>query len=428
MSEIKIPAGYKQTEVGIIPEDWDVESLGAIAQIERGKFTARPRNDPKYYGGHIPFIQTGDVANSNGLITCFSQTLNEKGLKVSKVFPAGTLFFTIAANIGDIGFSDFDTACPDSLVAIMPNQKINKFWLAQELKTRKRSFESLATHNAQMNINLEKLKPYLLPIPRIEEQTAIATVLSDVDALIASLNAQIAKKRDIKTATMQQLLTGKQRLAGFGEGKGMKPSELGEIPEDWEVVPLSHLLDGKPQYGINAPAVKLSINTPVYIRITDIDEDGSFKPTEKVGVNHVLSELYQLRTGDIVVARTGASVGKSYLYKETDGTLVYAGFLIKLQTDPNKLNPQFLFQFMKTEKYWNWVKVMSMRSGQPGINGNEYGQLSIPLTTLEEQTAIAGGVSAMDEEIAALEQRLAKTKAMKQGMMQELLTGRTRLV
>jgi type I restriction enzyme S subunit len=264
MTNATIPAGYKQTEVGIIPEDWGVESLGAIAQIERGKFTARPRNDPKYYGGHIPFIQTGDVANSNGLITCFSQTLNEKGLKVSKVFPAGTLFFTIAANIGDIGFSDFDTACPDSLVAIMPNQKINKFWLAQELKTRKRSFESLATHNAQMNINLEKLKPYLLPIPRIEEQTAIATVLSDVDALIASLNAQIAKKRDIKTATMQQLLTGKQRLAGFGEGKGMKSSELGEIPEDWEVYKLKAICSMKSGMTITAEAISDNADYPCY--------------------------------------------------------------------------------------------------------------------------------------------------------------------
>lgn len=243
---MELKAGYKQTEVGLIPEDWDVKPFCTIAQLERGKFTARPRNDPRYYGGDIPFIQTGDVTNSNGLIACFSQTLNEKGLKVSKIFPAGTLFFTIAANIGDVGFSVFDTACPDSLVAITPAKNINKVWLAQELKKRKQSFEGLATHNAQMNINLEKLKPYLLPIPTTEEQTAIANALSDTDALIQSLEKLITKKRAIKTATMQQLLTGKKRLPGFdchpnGELKGYKQTELGEVPEDWEVETLANL-------------------------------------------------------------------------------------------------------------------------------------------------------------------------------------------
>jgi len=118
--------GYKQTEVGVIPEDWEVKAFGAVAHIERGKFTARPRNDPKYYGGDIPFIQTGDVTNSTGEITSFSQTLNQEGLKVSKLFPQGTLFFTIAANIGDVGVAAFDTACPDSLVAITPSKQVNK--------------------------------------------------------------------------------------------------------------------------------------------------------------------------------------------------------------------------------------------------------------------------------------------------------------
>ena len=90
---MELKPGYKQTEVGIIPEDWEVKTFESVAHIERGKFTARPRNDPKYYGGDIPFIQTGDVTNSSGEITTFSQTLNQEGLKVSKLFPRGTLFF-----------------------------------------------------------------------------------------------------------------------------------------------------------------------------------------------------------------------------------------------------------------------------------------------------------------------------------------------
>jgi type I restriction enzyme S subunit len=90
---MELKPGYKQTEVGMIPEEWEVKAFESVAHIERGKFTARPRNDPKYYGGDIPFIQTGDVTNSSGEITTFSQTLNQAGLKVSKLFPRGTLSF-----------------------------------------------------------------------------------------------------------------------------------------------------------------------------------------------------------------------------------------------------------------------------------------------------------------------------------------------
>lgn len=166
---------------------------------------------------------------------------------------------------------------------------------------------------------------------------------------------------------------------------------------------------------------------PVYIRITDISDNGYFETTKKVGVKSVFSDAYKLQQGDIVLARTGASVGKPYLYNKSDGELIYAGFLIKITPYPTLLNPKFFSQYLKTESYWNWVTVNSMRSGQPEINGNEYGSLIIPLPTVGEQTAIAKILSDMDSEIQTLQQRLNKTRQIQQGMMQELLTGKTRL-
>jgi type I restriction enzyme, S subunit len=192
--------------------EWEVEELGNIALLERGKFSARPRNDPKFFGGDIPFIQTGDVTKSNGVITTYNQSLNHQGLRVSKLFPANTLFFTIAANIGDIGIASFETACPDSLIAITPQARIDKKWLFHALKSRKKSFEGLATQNAQLNINLEKLKPYLLTVPAISEQKAIAQVLSDMDTEIAGLEQKCDKYKAIKQGMMQELLTGRTRL------------------------------------------------------------------------------------------------------------------------------------------------------------------------------------------------------------------------
>jgi type I restriction enzyme S subunit len=240
---MEISPGYKLTDVGVIPEDWDVKPFHSLANIERGKFTARPRNDPKYYGGEIPFIQTGDVTNSNGWIRTYSQTLNLEGLKVSKLFPQGTLFFTIAANIGDVGFAAFDTACPDSLVAITPYKGVDKRWLAHELRRRKTSFESLASHNAQLNINLEKLRPYLLPVPTPTEQQAIAEALSDADALIGSLEQLIGKKRHLKQGAMQELLTGKKRLPGFETELHCKQTESRVIPQDWDIKVIGDIFD-----------------------------------------------------------------------------------------------------------------------------------------------------------------------------------------
>ncbi len=209
--------------------------------------------------------------------------------------------------------------------------------------------------------------------------------------------------------------------------KGYKQTEIGEIPEDWEVKQLRAMLKQNPKYGINAAAVRLQGNLPVYIRITDISSDGYFNPENKVGVDSIFSEFYYLEKGDIVFARTGASVGKSYLYKPSDGRLVYAGFLIKISPNDNVLLSTYLFQYVKTKSYWDWVQVMSMRSGQPGINGNEYGQLYLPVPKIEEQKAIAEALSDVDGLIESQEDLLAKKRNIKTATMQQLLTGKTRL-
>jgi type I restriction enzyme S subunit len=110
-SDARLTTAHEDAAADAVPEKWNICSLAKIASLERGKFSARPRNDPRLFGGAYPFIQTGDVSNSNGIITSFSQTLNEKGLRVSRLFPGHTLFFTIAANIGDVAIAPFAT-CP----------------------------------------------------------------------------------------------------------------------------------------------------------------------------------------------------------------------------------------------------------------------------------------------------------------------------
>ena len=209
--------------------------------------------------------------------------------------------------------------------------------------------------------------------------------------------------------------------------EGYKLTEVGVIPEDWDEIYLSKALLGSPKYGINAAAVDYSESLPTYLRITDISDDGRFIRSKKVSVDNESSENYYLEENDLVFARTGASTGKTYLYDSNDGKLVYAGFLIKVSVDQKIMDPRFLKSYTQTETYWNWVRVMSMRSGQPGINGNEYSKLKLPLPPLSEQNIIANALFDTDNLIQSVEKLIEKKKKIKQGAMQQLFTGKKRL-
>lgn len=426
--EQTISDGYQQTEVGVIPEDWKSDQLGDYVEICSGESPSKFAF--KLEG--VPYFKVEQLNNHP-----FYADLTPYFIDTKKVISGGSVIFpkrgaSILSN--KIRVLKRDSFMDTNLMTLTCNADLDSKYLYNQLTYR--GLDSVADTTSIPQINNKHIYPFYIPIPVIEEQTAIANALSDVDALLSELENLIAKKQAIKTATMQQLLTGKTRLPQFatytdgdkqGQTRGTKPSELGEIPEDWDVKALSSMLNATPSYGINAAAVPLVGNLPVYIRITDISEDGCFKPSKRVGVNSPLSDLYKLQIGDLVLARTGASVGKSYLYRESDGELVFAGFLIRVSPNEKKLISEYLSHYLKTDKYWAWVTVNSMRSGQPGINGNEFGSLPLPIPSTEEQTAIATILSDMDEEIQALKQRLFKTRQIKQGMMQELLTGKTRL-
>jgi type I restriction enzyme S subunit len=203
----------KQTEIGEIPESWEVVPLGDVCQIERGKFTHRPRNEPRFYGGEIPFIQTGDVAKSNGRIRTYSQTLNEAGLAISRLFPRGTIVLTIAANIADTGILEFDSAFPDSLVGITPDHSIHSVFLEYHLRTQKREMNRLAPKGTQMNINIQFLRPWLVPRPSMQEQREIAGNLRCLDQVLDSALAKLEALRRVFFTVLHDLMTGRLRVS-----------------------------------------------------------------------------------------------------------------------------------------------------------------------------------------------------------------------
>jgi type I restriction enzyme S subunit len=419
VNDVIVPEGYKSTDVGVIPEDWEVKELSEIVESDR-PISYGIVQTGKYIDNGVKCIRVVDIIdgriNEDDLIKTSEKISNSYKKTILK---ENDLVIALRGKIGELAVINKNLVGENLTrgVALIAAKSIyQSCFLYYYLSSSKNKsiLEKNLNGSALKEISIGILRKIPVVLPPLPEQKAIARILSDVDELIRECDSLLAKKRDIKQGTMQQLLTGKKRLPGFSG--------------EWEEKKLGDCLIKNPDYGINAPAVPYSDNLPVYIRITDISEDGKFLPETKVSVNHPQSSKYLLENNDIVLARTGASVGKSYLYNQKDGELVFAGFLIRVKADCKLLDSRYLKGFLETQQYWNWVTVMSMRSGQPGINGNEYAQLKIPIPpTLPEQKAIAEILSDMDAEIEALEQKRDKYKAIKQGMMQELLTGKTRI-
>jgi len=203
----------KETEIGLVPESWGMSTLFEIASIERGRFLHRPRNEPRFYGGAVPFVQTGDVVRSAGRIGEFTQTLNEDGVAISRVFPAGTILITIAANIGYTGVLQFDAACPASLVAITPNQSIDTLFLEYFLQTQQSEMDRQAPKGTQKNINIQFLNPWPVPLPSLAEQHEMVAILDAIDRKIDLHKRRRAILEDLFKALLHKLMTGKIRVA-----------------------------------------------------------------------------------------------------------------------------------------------------------------------------------------------------------------------
>ena len=203
---------------------------------------------------------------------------------------------------------------------------------------------------------------------------------------------------------------------------GYKITEIGEIPSEWKVKKLGEITIGKGEYGIGASATEYIEGKPRYLRITDIGDSCRLLFNEIKGLDDADYEKYILKEGDIVFARTGNTTGKGYVYNREHGELVYAGFLIKYSIDNNIAKHNFIKYVIQSKRYWDWVSIMSTRSGQPGINSNEYSSFIIQLPPLKEQEKIASILSTVDEQIDNVDALIEKNKELKKGLMQTLLT------
>ncbi|WP_458734984.1 restriction endonuclease subunit S [Zobellella taiwanensis] len=431
-AEPMVPVGYKQTEVGVIPEDWEVSAIADKHTIATG--STPPTANPKNYGEDFLFVSPADLSDKKYILTT-EKKLSKQGFALSKKYPSGsTLFTCIGSTIGKTGFATEELTSNQQINAVFPSEDSDTEFTYYAITYIAPKVKALAGQQAVPLVNKSEFGETIFGFPRErKEQTAIANTLSDVDALIGSLEALIAKKQAIKTATMQQLLTGRTRLPQFaiqpdGSPKGYKTSELGEIPEDWAVVPFGSLFDSK-----STQRKKLAEDEEVsFVGMQDVSESSRLIQTRQLAYSRVKSGLTYFERGDVLVAKiTPCFENGKGCHTETLKTEVGFGSTEFHVLKANQDADSWFIYFWTIQADFR----MKLESEMVGSAGHRRVPLSaitafnIPSPSCrEEQTAIAAILSDMDEEIQALETRLAKTRDLKQGMMQQLLTGKIRLV
>lgn len=265
---------------------------------------------------------------------------------------------------------------------------------------------SSGARHDRVSIHDDVLLAMPIKVPSIPEQQKIADFLSNVDSIITAETKILNTLQKKKKALMQKLFTQQLRF---------KSDDGTDFPA-WEEKKLGEI-SSSPKYGLNASGIDYD-GEHKYLRITDIDEvTHTFSP-EEITTPSEFSDDYLLEENDIVFARTGASTGKTYLYNPNDGDLYFAGFLIKFHI--KDANARFVFYQTCTHEYEKWVHVMSTRSGQPGINSEEYSTLKIKLPCIEEQQKIADCLSSMDSLIQTQQNVVTTWQQRKKALLQQM--------
>lgn len=417
-----VKAGYKQTELGVIPDGWEVKTLGSLTSLLTNGFVGTATSAYVDGEGGTLYIQGYNVRenafNFHG-IKRVSNSFHMRNQKSS--LQAGDL---LTIQTGDIGVTAVVPAelvgsnCHALIISRLDKRVSEPRFYCQYFNSEngRVAFKGIETGTTMKHLNCGDMKCLSLPSPPLKEQRAIAEALSDVDALLGALDRLIAKKRDLKQATMQQLLTGETRLPGFsGEWEVKRVGEIADVrtgPFGSSLHESDYVEDGIPiitvehlgEFGV------LHQNLP---KVSDQD----WRRLQQ----------YSLDVGDIVFSRVG-SVDRNALIRDPERGWLFSGRLLRVRPDQRVAIPAYLSCQFHSESFLAGVREVAVGQTMACLNTKILKGVEVRLPCPDEQTAIAAVLSDMDAEIAALEARRDKTRLLKQGMMQELLTGKTRLV
>jgi hypothetical protein len=436
--------GYKASELGMIPQDWDVVELGkVIKSITSGVSVNSIDEINKFpHGYHV--LKTSCVANGYFDSSYAKSILPNEIFRAKNSVKKGNLIVSRMNTpllVGELGYTKKDEPkifLPDRLWQVeikedLANTQFLSFLLSYPLFAKVLKETATGTSDSMKNISKNNFSSLNIYLPPLSEQTAIATALSDTDALISSLQTLIAKKKAIKLSAMQNLLSGKIRLPEFalrldGSPKTTRQTELGCVPEDWAVVELGDV--GKTYGGLSGKNKSdFDRGDSFYVPFTNVMANLEVDKNQlgKVEVNEKQNAVLE---GDLLFngsSETPEEVCFASFVNFSLPNLFLNSFCFGFRLTKNTISPKYLAYWFRSEIGRKTIAFMSQGSTRYNISKSEFVKLKLVMPSKPEQTAIAQLLSDMDAEIESLEGRLKKTQSLKQGMMQALLTGKIRL-
>ena len=418
--------GYKQTEVGVIPEEWEVKAFEKLFNFGGGYSASRDQLSSE---GHC-YLHYGDIHGATKTTVDVSadyQDIPKLNIPLKRVASKSLL------EDGDVVFvdaSEDDEGTSRHVVVVNKDKKpfiSGLHTIVAKSKTDelahdyrqycfqtasiRRQFLFYAVGTKVSGISKTNIAKLNLPVPSGPEQRAIATALSDVDALLGGLDRLIAKKRDLKQAAMQQLLTGQTRLPGFSGA--------------WEVKRLGDVVDTDPEAlsGNTKPGFTFK-----YIALEDVDRGVLRGFSDQQFATAPSRARRTLRLDDVLVSTVRPNLQSHLLFRAEGSDWVCSTGFCVVRCRADVTHPAYVFFHLFAHPVSRQIEALLTGSNYPAINSGDVRALEIPLPDFVEQTAIAAVLSDMDAELNALEARRDKTRDLKQAMMQELLTGKTRLV
>jgi type I restriction enzyme S subunit len=412
---MELRLGYKHTEAGVIPEDWDAVPLGGFVRITSGDSPSLVR----FTSIGKPYFKVEQLSNGDKYLGVFSTPYH---FIDGKTVPRRSVIFAkrgAAIALNKIRILSEESFMDTNLMALTPKDGLDFEYLYYGLGYI--GLWRFADTTSVPQINNKHINPLPFPLPKETEQREIASALNDVDVLLATLDQMIAKKRDLRQAAMQQLLTGKTRLPGFSG--------------EWEARTLFELAECKKEFFDDGDWIESEHITTEGIRLIQTGNIGIGSFVEKEDKKYINEASFsslrckQLKQGDLLICRLAEPAGRACVLGDIGEERIVTSVDVTIFRPPPELADRtFLVQAFSTA---DWFRAVSDRSGgttHKRISRGALGRLSINLPPVPEQSAIARVLSDMDADLSALEARRYKARNIKQAMMQELLTGKTRLV
>lgn len=422
----EIGAGFRSPKILFdetdVPEDWTFSEASSVSDIKTGHTPSREIDE--YWEGDIPWIAIHDLSNNDGVeIQETDEQISQEGLDNSgaKLLPEGTLVICRTGSIGESAILGKQMATDQSTVSLEPHNGItNPYFLKYLFSNHQSKLERLSIGSTHPSIQLHFFPDLVIPIPPIDEQRKIASVLYRVDQLLQKTREVIDQTHRVKSGVLQDVFHGKHEGVDQYES-----TPVGEIPPHWEVASIGDVVHTA-QYGISQSLSEQG-RYPIF-RMNNI-ENGYMvnEPMKYIDLDKGDFEKYHVKKGDVLFNRTNSLelVGKTGIY-ELDGNHVFASYLVRLQTN-ERANPYYLNYYMNSAEGQNRMREFATKGvSQANINANSIQQVKLPLPPLDDQKEIADKIRSFDEQIEVNNQFKFQLRRLKQGLLQCLLSGEVR--